>query len=164
MSLNVNGALFIGMLLTGIIAFTGQLTFSNGVTSMPGLPEGIIVSNPITAVSDVINYGLYGVVFSFFLVTLFDTTGTLLGVAQQGGFMKDGKLPKAGRALLSDSFSATIGSMFGTTPSTAYIESSAGVAGGRTGLTTVTVAVLFALAHSSPLVSALVYQLLLLHH
>ena len=61
--------------------------------------------------------------------------------------MKDGKLPKAGRALLSDSFSATIGSMFGTTPSTAYIESSAGVAaGGRTGLTTVTVAVLFALA------------------
>ena len=129
MSLNVNGALFIGMLLTGIIAFfTGQLTFSNGVTSMPGLPEGIIVSNPITAVSDVINYGLYGVVFSFFLVTLFDTTGTLLGVAQQGGFMKDGKLPKAGRALLSDSFSATIGSMFGTTPSTAYIESSAGVA------------------------------------
>ena len=59
---------------------------------MPGLPEGIIVSNPITAVSDVINYGLYGVVFSFFLVTLFDTTGTLLGVAQQGGFMKDGKL------------------------------------------------------------------------
>lgn len=60
MSLNVNGALFIGMLLTGIIAFfTGQLTFSNGVTSMPGLPEGIIVSNPITAVSDVINYGLY---------------------------------------------------------------------------------------------------------
>ena len=129
MSLNVNGALFIGMLLTGIIAFfTGQLSFSNGVTSMPGLPEGIIVSNPITAVSDVINYGLYGVVFSFFLVTLFDTTGTLLGVAQQGGFMKDGKLPKAGRALLSDSFSATIGSMFGTTPSTAYIESSAGVA------------------------------------
>ena len=48
MSLNVNGALFIGMLLTGIIAFfTGQLTFSNGVTSMPGLPEGIIVSNPV---------------------------------------------------------------------------------------------------------------------
>ncbi|MES9698275.1 NCS2 family permease [Bacillus sp. JJ927] len=157
MSLNINGALFIGMLLTGIIAyFTGQLTFSNGVTSMPGLPEGIIVSNPITAVSDVINYGLYGVVFSFFLVTLFDTTGTLLGVAQQGGFMKDGKLPKAGRALLSDSFSATIGAMFGTTPSTAYIESSAGVAaGGRTGLTTVTVAVLFALAaFFGPLVSA----------
>lgn len=70
--------------------------------------------------------------------------------------MKDGKLPKAGRALLSDSFSATIGSMFGTTPSTAYIESSAGVAaGGRTGLTTVTVAVLFALAaFFGPLVSA----------
>ncbi|MDR4442293.1 solute carrier family 23 protein, partial [Bacillus cereus] len=120
------------------------------------LPEGIIVSNPITAVSDVINYGLYGVVFSFFLVTLSDTTGTLLGVAQQGGFMKDGKLPKAGRALLSDSLSATIGSMFGTTPSPAPIESSAGVAAcDRTGSLTFTVAVLFALAALfGPLVSA----------
>ncbi|MEH7461826.1 NCS2 family permease [Bacillus thuringiensis] len=157
MSLNVNGSLFIGMLLTGIIAyFTGQLTFSNGVTSLPGLPEGVIVSNPITAVSDVIHYGLYGVVFSLFLVTLFDTTGTLLGVAQQGGLMKDGKLPNSGRALLSDSISATIGSMFGTTPTTAYIESSAGVAaGGRTGLTTLTVAVLFAVTtFFGPLVGA----------
>ncbi|MEI4831206.1 NCS2 family permease [Bacillus sp. FJAT-53711] len=157
MSLNVNGALFIGMLLTGVIAyFTGQLTFSNGITSLPGLPEGVIVSNPITAFSDVINYGLYGVVFSLLLVTLFDTTGTLLGVAQQGGFMKDGKLPNSGRALLSDSISATIGSMFGTTPTTAYIESSAGVAaGGRTGLTTLTVAILFAVAaFFGPLVGA----------
>ena len=157
MSLNVNGALFIGMLLTGIIAyFTGQLTFSNGVTSMPSLPEGMIVSNPIAAVSDVIDYGLYGVVFSLCLVTLFDTTGTLLGVAHQGGLMKDGKLPNAGRALLSDSISTTIGAMFGTTPTTAYIESSAGVAaGGRTGLTSVTVAVLFAItAFFGPLVGA----------
>ncbi|PGZ95299.1 guanine permease [Bacillus pseudomycoides] len=157
MSLNVNGALFIGMLLTGIIAyFTGQLTFSDGITSMPGLPDGVIVSNPITAVSDVIHYGLYGVVFSLLLVTLFDTTGTLLGVAQQGGFMKDGKLKNAERALLSDSISATIGSMFGTTPTTAYIESSAGVAaGGRTGLTTLTVAILFAAAaFFGPLISA----------
>jgi len=157
MSLNVNGALFIGMFLTGIIAyFTGQLSFSSGVTSLPGLPEGVIVSNPITAVSDVIHYGLYGVVFSLFLVTLFDTTGTLLGVSQQGGLMKDGKLPNAGRALLSDSISATIGSMFGTTPTTAYIESSAGVAaGGRTGLTTLTVAILFAAtAFFGPLVGA----------
>ncbi|CAM4197192.1 guanine permease [Bacillus manliponensis] len=157
MALNINGALFIGMLATGVIAyFTGQLTFTNGVTSVPTLPEGIIVANPVTAISDVINYGLYGVVFSFFLVTLFDTTGTLLGVAQQGGFIKEGKLQTSGRALLSDSVSATVGSMFGTTPTTAYIESSAGVAaGGRTGLTTVTVAVLFALAaFFGPLVGA----------
>lgn len=157
MSLNIRGALFIGMLLTGIIAYlTGQLSFPNGITSMPTLPEGMIVSNPITAVSNVIDYGLYGVVFSLCLVTLFDTTGTLLGVAQQGGFMKNGKLPKSGRALLADSISATVGSMFGTTPTTAYIESSAGVAaGGRTGLTTLTVAVLFALtAFFGPLIGA----------
>lgn len=157
MSLNVNGALFIGMLITGIIAvFTGQLSFAKGVISLPQLPEGIIVANPVTAVSDVLEYGLYGVVFSFLLVTLFDTTGTLLGVSEQAGLVKNGKLPNAGRALLSDSISTTVGAMFGTSPTTAYIESSAGVAaGGRTGLTALVVAILFGLAALfSPLVGA----------
>ncbi|MFX3622960.1 MAG: NCS2 family permease [Ectobacillus sp.] len=157
MSLRVNGALFFGMLITGIIAvITGQLSFTKGITSLPQLPEGIIVANPVTAVSDVIEYGLYGVVFSFLLVTLFDTTGTMLGVAGQAGLMKDGKLPNAGRALLSDSISTTVGAMFGTSPTTAYIESSAGVAaGGRTGLTAFVVAILFAVsAFLSPLVGA----------
>ncbi|MFD3447211.1 NCS2 family permease [Microbacteriaceae bacterium 4G12] len=157
MSLNVNGALFFGMLITGIIAFcTGQLTFTKGIVSLPELPNGIIVANPITAVSDVIHYGLYGVIFSFLLVTLFDTTGTLLGVSEQAGLIKNGKLPNAGRALLSDSISTTIGAMFGTSPTTAYIESSAGVAlGGRTGLTAFVVAVLFAVtAFFGPLIGA----------
>ncbi|MBO9128829.1 NCS2 family permease [Bacillus sp. 165] len=157
MSLNINGALFIGMLITGIIAyFTGDLSFKDGITSMPQLPEGVIVWNPITAVSDVIKYGLYTVIFSFLLVTLFDTTGTLLGVTEQAGLMKNGKLPNAGRALLSDSISTTVGSMFGTSPTTAYIESSAGVAaGGRTGFTTLIVAGLFIIAaFFSPLIGA----------
>ncbi|UOY91983.1 NCS2 family permease [Ectobacillus sp. JY-23] len=157
MSLNVRGALFIGMLITGIIAyFTKQLSFTKGVMSLPQLPEGIIVANPITAISDVIQYGLYGVVFSFLLVTLFDTTGTLLGVAQQAGLVKNGKLPNGGRAMISDSISTTVGAMFGTSPTTAYIESSAGVAaGGRTGLTALVVAALFAVAALfSPLVGA----------
>ncbi|MDG4658164.1 NCS2 family permease [Ectobacillus antri] len=157
MSLNVRGALFIGMLITGIIAyFTKQLSFTKGVMSLPQLPEGIIVANPITAISDVVQYGLYGVVFSFLLVTLFDTTGTLLGVAQQAGLVKNGKLPNGGRAMISDSISTTVGAMFGTSPTTAYIESSAGVAaGGRTGLTALVVATLFAVAALfSPLVGA----------
>lgn len=157
MTLNVNGALFIGMLATSIVAiFTGQLTIDK-VVAMPHLPEGILVWNPIVAIGDVISYGLYGVVFSFILVTLFDTTGTMIGVAKQAGLMKGDKLPGARHALLADSVATTAGAMFGTSPTTAFIESSAGVAaGGRTGLTSLTVAVLFMIASFfGPLVTSL---------
>ena len=83
----------------------------------------------------------------FILVTLFDTTGTMIGVAKQAGLMKNDKLPRARQALLADSVATTAGSMFGTSPTSAYIESGAGVAaGGRTGLTSLTVAVLFMVA------------------
>ncbi|MTH55361.1 NCS2 family permease [Bacillus mangrovi] len=155
MSLNVNGAIFIGMIITGLIAyFTGALKIG-AVTALPHLPEGIII-NPITAFGDVIHYGLYAVVFSFLLVTIFDTTGTMIGVAQQAGLMKGKELPNARKALLADSSATTIGAMFGTSPTTAYIESSAGVAaGGRTGLTALVVAGLFAVSSFFfPLVSA----------
>ncbi|MDQ0231224.1 NCS2 family permease [Metabacillus malikii] len=157
MSLNVHGALFIGMVITGIIAyFTGQLEFKEGFTSLPSLPDGIIIANPFTAIGDVISHGLYAVVFSFLLVTIFDTTGTMIGVAQQAGLMKGNELPKARTALLADSAATTVGAMFGTSPTSAYIESSSGVAaGGRTGLTTLTVSILFGLTlFFSPLVAA----------
>lgn len=157
MTLRVNGALFFGMVVTSIIAiFTGQLKVTK-VIAMPHLPEGILVWNPIAAIGDVISYGLYGVVFSFILVTLFDTTGTMIGVAKQAGLIKDGKLPKARHALLADSVATTVGSMFGSSPTTAYIESSAGVAaGGRTGLTSVTVGALFlVVSFFGPLVTSL---------
>ncbi|MBO2944985.1 NCS2 family permease [Paenibacillus sp. F411] len=144
---NVKGALFIGMILTGVIAyFAGMLKF-DGVLSVPSLPEGLLVWNPIAAAGDVITHSLYAVVFSFLLVTLFDTTGTVVGVAQQAGLMKDNKLPRAERAMLADSVATVAGSMVGTSPTTAYIESAAGVgAGGRTGLTAVVVAALFGVA------------------
>uniref|UniRef100_A0A7U3YIS1 Xanthine/uracil/vitamin C permease n=1 Tax=Geobacillus sp. (strain Y4.1MC1) TaxID=581103 RepID=A0A7U3YIS1_GEOS0 len=157
MSLGVNGALFFGMVITGVIAyFTGQLKFDKGFVSMPSLPEGLVVANPLTAIGDVIHYGLYAVVFSFLLVTIFDTTGTMIGVAQQAGLMKGKTMPRAREALLADSVATTIGAMFGTSPTSAYIESSSGVAaGGRTGITALTVAILFALsAFFGPLVSA----------
>lgn len=157
MALNVYGAIFWGMLVTAIVAmFTGNLKIDK-VAAMPYLPEGILVWNPVTAFGEVISYGLYGVVFSFILVTLFDTSGTMIGVAKQAGIMKDDKLPRARRALLADSVATTAGAMVGTSPTTAYIESSAGVtAGGRTGLTAVTVAVLFMLASFfSPLIGSL---------
>lgn len=156
-SLRVNGAMFFGMILTGIIAyFTGQLKFKEGIVSKPSLPEGLIITNPIDAFGQVIGHSLYLVVFSFLLVTIFDTTGTLVGVAQQAGLMKGKSLPRAGKALFSDSLATTIGSLFGTSPTTAYIESTNGVAaGGRTGLTSVVIAVLFIIAaFFGPLVSA----------
>lgn len=157
MVLNVNGALFIGMVITGLIAFfTGQLSFDQGFVSLPSLPEGLIVANPITALGDVISHSLYAVVFSFILVTIFDTTGTMIGVAHQAGLMKGNSMPRAKQALLSDSVATAVGAMFGTSPTTAYIESTSGVAaGGRTGLTSFTVAFLFLLsAFFGPLVSA----------
>ena len=157
MMYRIFGAIFWGLLVTAIIAkLTGNLTF-NGVVAMPKLPEGILVWNPIDAFGDVIQYGLYGTVFSFILVTLFDTTGTMVGIAKQAGMLKDDKLPRARQAFLADSLATTIGSMFGTSPTTAYIESSSGVAiGGRTGLTSLTVAILFLItAFFSPLAGAL---------
>lgn len=157
MALNVHGALFIGMILTAIVAFfTGQLSFDHGFVQMPSLPEGLLVTNPIAAFGDVVHHFLYAVVFSFLLVTIFDTTGTMIGVAQQAGLMKGKSFPRVRQALLADSVATTVGAMFGTSPTSAYIESSSGVAaGGRTGLTTVTVSILFIIAaFFGPLVSA----------
>lgn len=153
----VNGAIFIGMIVTAIIAMLTDQLHIDKVVAMPHLPKGILVFNPIDAIGQVVEYGLYGVVFSFILVTLFDTTGTMIGVAKQAGIMKDNQLPRARKALVADSLSTTAGAMLGTSPSTAYLESGAGVAvGGRTGLTALTVAVLFIVASFfGPLVASL---------
>ncbi|AJI21051.1 NCS2 family permease [Priestia megaterium] len=156
-TLNVNGALFFGMIITGLIAFfRGLLSFDKGLFASPHLPDGLMISNPFAAFGDVIHHDLYTVVFSFLLVTIFDTTGTMVGVAQQAGLMKGNKMPRVRQALLADSFGTTIGALFGTSPTTAYVESSSGVAaGGRTGLTGVTVAILFIVAaFFSPVVSS----------
>ncbi|MFW6010243.1 MAG: solute carrier family 23 protein, partial [Actinomycetota bacterium] len=88
------------------------------------------------------------VVFTMLFVDLFDTSGTLIAVANQAGFLDDqGRLPRANRALISDSIATMSGAVIGTSTTTSYIESAAGVgAGGRTGLTSVTTSVLFLLA------------------
>lgn len=148
----VKGALFIGMIVTGIIGFfTGHLEFT-GVASLPPTPVFFDLD-----IGGVFSNGLYTVVFAFLLVTIFDTTGTMIGVAEQAGFMKDGNLPRAKSALLADATATTVGSMFGTSPSTAYVESTSGVAaGGRTGLTTIFVAGLFLISmFFSPVIEAI---------
>ncbi|TQR20066.1 NCS2 family permease [Psychrobacillus vulpis] len=148
----VKGALFIGMFVTAIIGyFTGMLQFE-GIVSTP--PEIVFFDLDIAGV---FSNSLYTVVFSFLLVTIFDTTGTMIGVTEQAGLMKDGKLPKAKSALTADAVATTVGAALGTSPSSAYIESTAGVAaGGRSGLTAFVVAILFLGAlFFSPLVSAI---------
>jgi adenine/guanine/hypoxanthine permease len=90
-------------------------------------------------------------------VYLFDNVGTLVGVCEQGGFMRDGKLPRASRALLADAFGTIVGALTGTSTVTSYIESAAGVAAGaRTGLGNLVIAGLFFMAmFCAPLVAAI---------
>lgn len=151
----VPGALFIGMIVTAVIGyFFGMLnlTGSDLIPSLPPMPVFFDMD-----LAGVFSNGLYSVVFSFLLVTIFDTTGTMVAVSEQAGLMKDGNLPRAKHAFLGDSIATTLGAAFGTSPSTAYVESTAGVAaGGRTGLTAVTVACLFIVAmFFSPFISAI---------
>ncbi|HLR65351.1 MAG TPA: NCS2 family permease [Pseudogracilibacillus sp.] len=150
---NVKGAIFLGMVVTAIIGyFTGMLEVSK-VASLPPTPVLFDLS-----MTDVFSHGLYGVVLAYLLVTIFDTTGTMIGVAEQAGIMnKDGSFPRARAALTADAVATTVGASLGSTPSSAYIESSSGVAvGGRTGLTTVVVSALFIFAlFFSPIVEAI---------
>jgi adenine/guanine/hypoxanthine permease len=101
--------------------------------------------------------GLGELVFVFFFVDLFDNVGTLVGVCEQGGFLRNGKLPRASRALLADAFGTIAGALTGTSTVTSYIESAAGVAAGaRTGLGNVVIAALFLVAmFCAPLVAAI---------
>jgi adenine/guanine/hypoxanthine permease len=101
--------------------------------------------------------GLVEIVFAFFFVDLFDNVGTLVGVCEQGGFMRNGNLPRASRALLADATGTLLGALTGTSTVTSYIESAAGVAAGaRTGLGNLVIAALFVVAlFCAPLVSAI---------
>jgi AGZA family xanthine/uracil permease-like MFS transporter len=98
--------------------------------------------------SAVFEIGMISVVFAFLFVDLFDTAGTLVGVAQKADLIgKDGKIPRLNKALLADSTATSVGALLGTSNTTSYVESTAGVAaGGRTGLTAVVVGILFVLA------------------
>jgi adenine/guanine/hypoxanthine permease len=101
--------------------------------------------------------GLGELIFVFFFVDLFDNVGTLVGVCEQGGFLRDGKLPRASRALLADALGTMFGALTGTSTVTSYIESAAGVAAGaRTGLGNLVIAGFFLIAmFCAPLVAAI---------
>lgn len=163
--LNVKGAILWGILGTWVLGIIAQMTgwyvvnpeagvFSlipdfagnNIVNNFKGLGEIAFQFDFAWAGSHVMDFAV--IVFAFLFVDLFDTVGTLIGVAAKGNLLdKDGKLPRVGKALMADAIGTCAGACLGTSTVTSYVESSAGVAeGGRTGLTSLTTAVLFLLS------------------
>ncbi len=138
----ITGAVMIGIIAVTVIAMMLGLVDYQGLVSMP---PSIAPTFMQLDIAGALNVGMVSIVFAFLFVDLFDTSGTLIGAAQRGGLLdKDGKLPRLGRALMSDSVATMSGAALGTSTTTSYIESTAGIAaGGRTGLTAVVVAALF---------------------
>ncbi|MFC4161426.1 NCS2 family permease [Chitinimonas lacunae] len=138
----VTGGVIIGILTVTALAIAMGLQQWNGLVAPPPSLEPTWMKMDVAGA---LNAGLLAVVFVFFFVDLFDTSGTLVGVSHRAGLLdQQGRLPRLKKALLADSTAIVAGAAFGTSSTTAYIESAAGTAvGGRTGLTAVVVAVLF---------------------
>ena len=154
MTRKVHGAIVIGVLVTTVIGiFRGMASWPNAVFSLPH-PSSTWLQLDIRGA---LHLGLLEIIFVFLFVDLFDNVGTLVGVCEQGGFVKDGKIPRVGRALVSDAVGTIFGSLTGTSTVTSYIESAAGVAAGaRTGLANMFTAGLFLLAmFCAPLAAAI---------
>ncbi|WP_127345822.1 NCS2 family permease [Lactobacillus amylolyticus] len=156
----VPGAIFIGMILAAIFGICiGQIPMPTSiVSSIPSIAPTF--GQAIFHVSYINTIQMWIIVLTFLLVTFFDTTGTLIGLVQQAGLMKDNKMPRAGRALAADSSGMLVGSVLGTSPVGAFIESSTGIAvGGRTGLTAVWTGIFFLISMIfSPILSAFTTQ------
>ena len=141
----VVGAIIIGVLAVTISGLLLGLIQFNGIVSSPPDLKPILLKLDILGALDV---AMISVIISFLFVNLFDTAGTLLGVASRANLIQDsGKIVNLDKALKADSSASVAGSFFGCSPVTSYVESSAGVeAGGRTGLTAVTIGMFFLIA------------------
>jgi AGZA family xanthine/uracil permease-like MFS transporter len=137
MVLGWKGGVFYGMLLTlGLGLATGVIEWDLADVTSPNFSS---FGAAFTGFEDAFTVHMIAVILTMLFVDFFDTAGTLFAVAGQAGLVKDGKLPRAGRALATDSIATSAGAVLGTSTTTAYIESTAGVSvGGRTGLTAVT--------------------------
>jgi len=144
MARRVNGAILLGILGTTLFGIArGIAHWPSALFSLPH-PSGTLFQLDLRGA---LHLGLLEIIFVFLFVDLFDNVGTLVGVCEQAGFVKDGKIPRVGRILLADGVGTIFGSLTGTSTVTSYIESAAGVAAGaRTGLSNVLVAALFLLA------------------
>ena len=154
MARKINGAILIGIAGTMLFGILRGLThWPTAWLSIPH-PGGTFLQLDLRAA---VHLGLFEIVFAFLFVDLFDNVGTLVGVCEQGGFVKDGRIPRVGRVLLADGVGTVFGALTGTSTVTSYIESAAGVAAGaRTGLSNVFVALLFLMAmFFSPIAGAI---------
>ncbi|MBK8979330.1 MAG: NCS2 family permease [Planctomycetes bacterium] len=144
LALRVPGALLLGLLATTLLGLPAGLTHWRGLFAAPPDPSPVLGRLELGALLDP---AMLPVVAIFLFMVLFDTVGTLAGVGQQAGLMKDGQLERLGPALTADAVGTTAGAVLGTSTVSSYIESAAGVAeGARTGLAAVATGVLFLLA------------------
>jgi len=154
----VKGSILIGILSTWVLAMVFEKIgwyVPNFESTFPAIPNALFSAPPSIApiafqfdFSQLLTLDFLVVVFAFLFVDLFDTLGTLIGVSSKAGFLdQEGKLPRAKQALFADAVATTVGAALGTSTTTTYIESAAGVSdGGRTGLTSISTAILFAVA------------------
>jgi len=143
--LKVRGDLLIGILLTTIIGIPMGITNFSGIVSTPPSIAPIFMQFEW---GEILSWKMLGVVITFLFIDLFDTIGTVVGVSVKSGMVdKDGKVDGISKMLMADSVATVAGACFGTSTTTTYIESAAGVSeGGRTGMTSFTIAILFLLA------------------
>lgn len=161
LALKVRGGLLLGIVATTVLGmFVKVSTEDGGVTTIAPIPSGIsdIVAMPDWSVlaetfgqlqiMEALNLGLIVIIFTFTFVDLFDTAGTLIGLATKLGILdKRGSFPGAGRALIADAIGTSVGAVMGTSTVTTYVESASGVAaGGRTGFTAIVTGLLFLLS------------------
>jgi adenine/guanine/hypoxanthine permease len=154
MARKINGAILIGVFGTTLLGILRGLThWPAALFSVPH-PSSTFLQLDFRGAT---HLGLLEILFAFLFVDLFDNVGTLVGVCEQAGFVKDGKIPRVGRVLVADAAGTIFGALTGTSTVTSYIESAAGVsAGARTGLSNVAVAALFLLAmFCAPLASTI---------
>ena len=148
-----SGVLISIALITGLALIFDPAVAFHGIVSMPPSLDSVVGQVDVAGAFDL---GLFGIIFSFLLVNLFDSSGTLIAVTTKAGFAdKQGRFPRMKQALFVDSTAAMAGSLMGTSAVSTYIESGSGVSvGGRTGLTAVVIGVLFLLTiFFSPLAS-----------
>lgn len=148
MSMRIPGSIFIGMVITAIFGIAiGQIPLPHHlISAAPSIAPTF--GKAVMHIKDINTVQLFMVVLTFLLVTFFDTAGTLIGMTQQAGMIdKNGKIPRIGKAFISDSLAMVEGSILGTAPLGTSVESSAGIAmGGRTGLTAIFVGIFFIIA------------------
>lgn len=147
---NVKGGLLIGIILTTLVGIPfGVTTLPENFTSIMSFPPSLKdVAFKFVPLSEIFSFEMVIAVFTFLFVDIFDTVGTLAGVASKADMLdEDGKLPRVGNALMADAVGTVAGAALGTSTVTTYVESASGVAeGGRTGLTSLTTAAMFFIA------------------